>query len=188
MTTRAAMNLTPIGMGGGCHWCTEAVFESLKGVGRVEQGWISSVAPDDSFSEGVIVHFDPAAIRLSDLIEVHLHTHASQSDHSLRARYRSAVYAMDVARLAQADSILNDLAAGFVKPLVTRALPFRDFRPSRGTMTCYYSTDPSRPFCRDYIEPKIRLLRGRFPTLLKTHSAPSEKVLDPALPQEILPP
>jgi len=68
-----------IAMGGGCHWCTEAVFQSLKGVQLVEQGFIASHGNSDKFSEGVIVHFDPHLIPLEVLIEIHLHTHQCTS-------------------------------------------------------------------------------------------------------------
>jgi len=71
-----------IGFGGGCHWCTEAYFQSLKGVEEVEQGWISAVTPNEAFSEAVIVHYDEHVIALNILISIHLHTHASTKNHS----------------------------------------------------------------------------------------------------------
>jgi peptide-methionine (S)-S-oxide reductase len=66
-----------IGFGGGCHWCTESVFKHLKGLVKVRQGYISSVSPFNSFSEAIIVSYNPLEIKLYDLIEVHLNTHAS---------------------------------------------------------------------------------------------------------------
>jgi len=53
-----------IGFGGGCHWCTEAVFQHVEGVEKVEQGWIASVAPHDRLSEAVIVHFNTTKVKL----------------------------------------------------------------------------------------------------------------------------
>ncbi|RDX36878.1 peptide methionine sulfoxide reductase, partial [Kangiella sp. HD9-110m-PIT-SAG07] len=76
--------LTQIGFGGGCHWCTETVFASLIGVVEVEQGWIASDGDADSFSEAVIVTFDPQQIPLKDLVQIHLLTHSSSSDHKFR--------------------------------------------------------------------------------------------------------
>ncbi|RKN29908.1 peptide methionine sulfoxide reductase, partial [Aquimarina sp. AD1] len=81
-----------IGLGGGCHWCTEAVFQSLKGITSVEQGYIKSTGNNNSFSEAVIIVFSPEIISLKDLIEIHLLTHKSTSNHSFREKYRSAIY------------------------------------------------------------------------------------------------
>ena len=154
-----------IAFGGGCHWCTEAVFQSLRGVSEVKQGWIASGGGDEAFSEGVIVRYDPVEIRLIDLIEVHLHTHRSQSSHSMRDRYRSAIYAMDDSQVPEIEGMLALLGESFPRPLVTRVLPFRAFRPSREEITNYYQKNPEKPFCETYIEPKLRLLRDRFPGL-----------------------
>jgi peptide-methionine (S)-S-oxide reductase len=63
-----------IGLGGSCHWCTEAIFQSLKGVPNVSQGWIEPDNDSAGFSEAVIVEFDPEMISLQDLIEIHLHS------------------------------------------------------------------------------------------------------------------
>jgi peptide-methionine (S)-S-oxide reductase len=86
------MELTKIAFGGGCHWCTEAVFQTLIGVEKVEQGWISSIEKNNTFSEAVIVHFNIEKIDLKTLIEVHLLTHKSTSNHSMIKKYRSSIY------------------------------------------------------------------------------------------------
>ena len=81
------MELTKISFGGGCHWCTEAVFQALNGVTKVEQGWVSSTKEDNTFSEAVIVHFNSENINLKTLIEIHLRTHKSTKNHSLSVGY-----------------------------------------------------------------------------------------------------
>ena len=81
-----------IGFGGSCHWCTEAIFQSLIGVETVQQGWISSKPPNETLSEAVLVSFNPNQISIEILIEVHLLTHSCTSEHSMRGKYRSAVY------------------------------------------------------------------------------------------------
>ena len=103
-----------IGFGGGCHWCTEAVFESIKGVQKVEQGFITPEGEEDSFSEAVIVHYDPSQIALKDLIEIHLWTHKSTSEHSMRGKYRSAVYAFDQASERESTMVMV-VAVGMVR-------------------------------------------------------------------------
>ncbi len=151
-----------IGFGGGCHWCTEAVFQSLRGVTRVEQGFIRSDPPADSWSEAVIVHFDPAVIDLPTLIEVHLRTHSATREHALRSKYRSALYAFDDAQRFTAEKTLAALQGEFEERLVTQVLAFQAFQASDARFQNYYATDPERPFCKRHIDPKLDLIRARF--------------------------
>ena len=68
------------------------MFLALRGVELVEQGFVRSDPPFESFSEAVIVSYDSTVICLADLINIHLHTHSSTSQHSMRSKYRSAIY------------------------------------------------------------------------------------------------
>ena len=151
-----------IGFGGGCHWCTEGVFESLLGIAYVNQGWIASSGKNSDFSEAVEVCFDPAVISLADLIEIHLHTHASRSNHSMRGKYRSAIYTYDASQFRQALHILNALRADFDEALITQVYPFENFRQNKTELTDYFYSAPDRPFCQTYIQPKLKLLLARF--------------------------
>ena len=160
------MGLTRIGLGGGCHWCTEAVFTALRGVTRIEQGFIRAPTPDDGWSEAIIAHFDPGTIPLETLIEVHLRTHASTSDHKLRGKYRSAVYTFEKAQSRQVQAALSILQSGFEMPLVTRVLQFCAFRPSPERFQNYHEKNPRGPFCTRYIDPKLDLLRAEYAGLL----------------------
>ena len=101
--------LPSIGFGGGCPWGTDAVFASLRGARAVEQGFIRAHAPDDSFSEAVVVTWAPNEISLAVLIEVHLRTHASTSDHKMRGKYRSAIYTYSDDQARAAGAILDHL-------------------------------------------------------------------------------
>lgn len=151
-----------IGFGGGCHWCTEAVFQSLRGVEKVEQGFIKAGPPHDSFSEAVLVEFDPAIIPLEVLIEVHLVTHASTSEHKMRGKYRSAIYVFDFRQASESQRALKILEQGFDQPLVTQILENREFKLSDQRFQNYYLSNPDRPFCKSYIDPKLKLLTARF--------------------------
>ncbi|MFD2726991.1 peptide-methionine (S)-S-oxide reductase [Hyunsoonleella rubra] len=154
--------INKIAFGGGCHWCTEAVFQSLKGVSKVEQGFVASTGADRSFSEAVIVHFDQAEISLNVLVEVHLHTHKSTSNHSMRPKYRSAIYAFSEAQKLEAISILEIFQSQFQHKLITQILLFDKFKASRKQIQNYYFNNPKKPFCESFINPKLQILLSRF--------------------------
>jgi len=159
------------GFGGGCHWCTEAVFQALRGVRQVRQGFIASDAPHDSFSEAVAVTWDPTEIGFADLIAVHLATHASTSAHKMRGKYRSAVYVHSEADADAARSIMNRLAEETDSAFVTQVLPFGAFKPSDTRFHDYYIRNRNGPFCDSFIEPKLAVLRQRFAALRKPETA-----------------
>lgn len=156
-----------IGLGGGCHWCTEAVFQSLKGVKKVDQGYIAAEEPYHSWSEGIVVHYEDTLVSLHLLIDVHLHTHKSTSNHSRRSAYRSAIYAMDVESGEMAQKILNELQAKFEKPLITKVLQYSKFKASREEMQNYYRKNPDKPFCERYIQPKLDTVSNTFKSQVK---------------------
>ncbi len=153
-----------IALGGGCHWCTEAVFQSLIGVELVEQGWVSSDNGNSSSSEAVIVHFDPDKIPLRAIIHVHVLTHKSTSQHSMRDKYRSAVYFYNDAQRRKVDNILSQLQYDFDNKIITEVLPFVSFKGNEAHFLNYYYKDPQKPFCETYINPKLRLLLKEFST------------------------
>ncbi len=151
-----------MGLGGGCHWCTEAVFQSLRGVIEVDQGYIASQNENSSFSEAVVVHYDSEIIPLKTLIEIHLLTHHSTSDHSFRDVYRSAIYVYDAIDFIFAKAQLKTLQRAFKDTIITKVCYFKKFKKSRIEIRDYYKTDPNRPFCERYISPKLELLRTQF--------------------------
>jgi len=151
-----------IGFGGGCHWCTEAVFRSLRGVDSIQQGFIRSVPPNESDSEAVLLEFDPKIIPPKALLDIHLRTHASTSNHSFRRKYRSAVYVFDDNQAASIQQAMAELQAGFEVPLVTKVLPFSAFTASDERYHCYYEKQPMAEFCVRYIDPKLDLLKSQF--------------------------
>ncbi len=161
------MTTIMIGFGGGCHWCTEAVFQPLVGVLDVRQGFIRSEAPDDGWSEAVEVDFDPAEISLRDLLSVHLTTHASTANHSMRGKYRSAVYLTDAALRQSCTALISRIGDETGTSFITRALMHQGFRASDARFHDYYRSDPDRPFCQTYIEPKLARLRARYSGLLR---------------------
>jgi len=158
--------LNKIGLGGSCHWCTEAIFQSLKGVLEVQQGWISSIEYP-SFSEAVIVIFDECEINLNVLIEIHLRTHSATSSHSMREKYRSAVYCFSEDQTKICTEIIASLQDQFDKTIITKALLFDSFKLNTENYLDYYRKNPEKPFCRNVIDPKLTKLRNQFSTYVK---------------------
>ena len=157
-----------IAFGGGCHWCTEAIFQSLIGVGKVEQGWVSSTLPVATTpSEAVIVHFDASLISLDILTEIHLFTHNATSNHNFREKYRSAVYTFSKPQQLEAQRILEKKQKLFEKPLVTKVYPFGEFRLNDEQYLDYYKSNSEKPFCRVRIEPKLKILLEKFSNYTK---------------------
>lgn len=156
------MNVEEVGLGGSCHWCTEAIFLSLKGVRAVKQGWIASSEDPSRFSEAVLVEFDPQVIPLQKLIAIHLHTHSSTSAHSMRTKYRSAIYCYDAAQQRLATATIQALQQDFTAPLITEVLGFGSFKLNTQEYLNYYYSDPQKPFCRNIVNPKLIQLLKEF--------------------------
>ena len=146
-----------IRFGGSCHWCTEAISQSLKEVIDVQQGWISAIAYP-SFSEDVVVNFDPQYISLKVLIEIHLRTHSSSSTHRMRERYRSSIYTFSEEQFKICSPILDSLRGQFEKPLITQV--YHDsFKLNTENNLNSYRNNPDKSFCKHVIAPKLRKLR-----------------------------
>lgn len=160
--------LSKMAFGGGCHWCTEAVFQALVGVEKVEQGFVASNGENRSFSEAVIVHFNPQIIAWDVLIHVHLLTHKSTSQHAMRKKYRSAVYVCLREEMNKVKSILEKFQNQFNKPIITKVLFFKAFKPSQEAFKNYYLKNPEKPFCKTFIEPKLKVLLQQFPKHVDT--------------------
>lgn len=155
-------HISKIGFGGSCHWCTEAIFQSLKGVHKVEQGWIASQKEKSDFSEAVIVHFNPENISLETLIAVHLHTHSCTSLHSMRSKYRSAIYVFSPQQTMLSQDAIRVLQNEFDKPIITTVEQFYDFKLNQETYLDYYYKNPEKLFCKNIVTPKLRLLLQQF--------------------------
>lgn len=155
------MAIQKIGFGGGCHWCTEAYFQALKGVEKVEQGWANSVTPNEAFSEAVIVHYDSEIIPLKVLIAVHLHTHSSTGMHSFRQKYRSAVYVFDES-VSEYQKLIDENQIDFNEKIITTAIPFGEFKLNIESQLDYFKKNKDGEFCQRYISPKLKKIENEF--------------------------
>lgn len=153
-----------LGFGGSCHWCTEGIFSSVRGVSHVQQGWIGAQSPDEQLSEAILLEFNPEIVDLNTLIALHLHSHSSTRYHSMRDKYRSAVYVFDPEQESAARLAISSLAQDFDESIITQVLYYDRFVLNREELLEYYYSDPERPFCKNYIRPKLKALMERYTT------------------------
>lgn len=157
-----------VSFGGGCHWCTEAIFQSLIGVEQVDQGWVSSFGENNTFSEGVIVHFNPQQIDLKTLVAIHLYTHSCTSVHTLREKYRSAIYTYSEKQADDVRHFIMLMQSEFDQPIITKVMPFNSFKMNKDVYLDYYYKNPDNPFCQNHITPKLKSLMNKYSKVLNT--------------------
>ncbi|WP_325893497.1 peptide-methionine (S)-S-oxide reductase [Grimontia sp. NTOU-MAR1] len=153
-----------LAVSGTCYWCMEAIFNALKGVSDVEQGFL--VTEDSKHVEAVLFRFDEEVISLDEVIRVHLDSHACTSNHSFRESYPSAIYPTNAAHMEKCSKALASAASDYVNPLVTKVVPMVAFYPTPARQQNYFWRNPSKPFCRRVIAPKMEVLKELYPQLL----------------------
>ncbi|KXF79909.1 peptide-methionine (S)-S-oxide reductase [Enterovibrio coralii] len=153
-----------IAVSGTCYWCMEAVFRSLNGVSRVEQGFVKSSS--GQHCEAVFCFVDVSSLSLKDFVGVHLATHASTSNHSGRAKYPSAIYPVSPNDEALVTAALRKCEKAFDEPVITEIRPFVAFYPTKNTQQDYFWRQPEKPFCQRTIFPKLQALALSHPHLL----------------------
>jgi peptide-methionine (S)-S-oxide reductase len=114
------------------------------------------------------VNFDRAIISLASLSEVHLRTHSASGTYSPGGRYRSAIYVLEADQHSEAARTVAQFAKESNATARTMALPLLGFKSSDARYQNYYRTKPDRPFCRRYINPKLKYIRDRYAEITLT--------------------
>ena len=162
-------------LAGGCFWCLEAVFEQLEGVERVASGYTGGKRPNPTYeqvcsgtsghAEAVQVSFDPARISYHDLLEIffafHDPTTLNRQGPDTGPQYRSAIFHHSLEQRATAEQVIAALteAGTFDAPIVTEVTPFTAFYEAEGYHQGYFRRNPSQPYCRAMVAPKVAKLR-----------------------------
>ncbi|WP_281545754.1 peptide-methionine (S)-S-oxide reductase [Grimontia sp. SpTr1] len=157
-----------LAVSGTCYWCMEAIFNALKGVSNVEQGFL--VTEDRKHVEAVLFRINEEEISLEDVIRVHLDSHACTSNHSFRESYPSAIYPTNTGHTAQCTEALENAASDYAKPVVTKVSPMVAFYPTPARQQNYFWRNPAKPFCRRVIAPKMEVLKELYPQLLSQNA------------------
>lgn len=168
-----------ITLAGGCFWCTEAVFEEVRGVARLTSGYANGQvrhAPSyeevcsgtTGCAEVIQLQFDPVQISLRQVLEIFFATHdptqLNRQGNDVGTQYRSGVYYGDPAQGELARALVQELAAEgvFGAPIVTEVEPLAQFWPAEGYHQRYYSSHPQQGYCTYVISPKVQKLRKTF--------------------------
>jgi peptide-methionine (S)-S-oxide reductase len=173
--------------GTGCFWCTEAIFQRLKGVVKVSSGYSGGNIPNPTYEEvctGTTGHaeackvvYDPSVISYDELLEVFWKTHdpttLNRQGNDVGPQYRSVIFYTTDEQKEKAEhykAALNSSGA-FNNPLVTAIEAFKNFYSAEGYHQNYYDANGNQPYCRFVILPKVEKFEKVFHDKLKTAAA-----------------
>lgn len=172
---------------GGCFWCTEAVFQNLKGVIKVTSGYVGGSVKNPSYdqvsigktghAEAIKIEFNPEVITYKDLLNVFFYTHnpttLNQQGADTGTQYRSAIFYFDEGQKNDIDSVMKNLIEEkiFDKEIVTEINPVEEFYTAEEYHQNYFKNNSEKPYCQIVIFPKIEKLKSKFSHLLKDDRA-----------------
>ncbi len=183
---KAEVNVKTITLGGGCFWCTEAVFLEVKGVTEVKSGFSGGKIANPTYREvcsgltkhAEVIHitYNPAEITFSDLVFIHLLTHdpttLNRQGADIGEHYRSVIFYTSEEEKNAAETIINKVQEAYDKPIVTTLEEFQAFYPAEDYHQNYYNQNREQGYCQVVIDPKLNKLRTVFKEYLKTSSEP----------------
>lgn len=169
--------------GSGCFWCTEAVFQQLKGVHSVVSGYSGGQVKDPSYeevcfgttghAEVIQVAYDPKIVSYADLLEVFWKTHdpttLNRQGNDVGTQYRSAVFYHSDEQRKEAEHYKKKLdeSGAFRAPIVTEITRFASFYAAEDYHQNYYQDNPRQGYCSAIIRPKVEKFRKVFHEKLK---------------------
>lgn len=169
--------------GGGCFWCTEAVFQMLKGVSKVESGYAGGTAESPSYeqvsggktghAEVIRVTYDPAVISYDDLLTVFFGSHDPTTPNRQGAdvgeQYRSVILYESDEEKTEAEKKIKEIQESLTDGtrVVTQLVKLGTFFPAESYHQNYYKANTSAPYCQLVIEPKLEKVKKRFAELLQ---------------------
>jgi peptide-methionine (S)-S-oxide reductase len=168
-------------LAGGCFWCTEAVFQEVKGVTKVVSGYTGGKTENPTYNsahfsgsghaEAVQITFDPQIISYAELLRIFYYVHdpttLNRQGHDVGEEYRSAIfYANDEQRKIAEDITKNFAPTLWKDPIVTQITKLGRFWPAESYHQNFYKNDPKQPYCQVIINPKLKKFRKKFKSLL----------------------
>lgn len=182
-TDAQANGLETATLGGGCFWCLEPIFESLRGVVSVKPGYAGGHVANPSYQQvcaGTTGHaevaqivFDPKQVSYSDLLHIFFATHdpttLNRQGADVGEQYRSVILPHTDEQRATAEAVIRELTEQrlYDRPIVTTIEPFTVFYPAENYHEHYFATHPDAPYCAMVIAPKVAKFRKQYADRLK---------------------
>jgi peptide-methionine (S)-S-oxide reductase len=176
-------NTETIVLGGGCFWCTEAVFDRVQGVLDVESGYSNGETVKPSYeqvctgrtghAEVVKLVFDPAQITLREILEiffvVHDPTTPNRQGNDVGTQYRSGIYYVDEAQKQVAEDVIREIEASktYRSPVVTEVAPLANYSAAEAYHQDYFLNNPNQGYCSFVVGPKVEKFQKTFASRLK---------------------
>jgi peptide-methionine (S)-S-oxide reductase len=172
-----------ITLGGGCFWCTEAVFVKVRGVTDVESGYSNGHVQQPSYeavctgttghNEVVKLEYDPAEISLEEILQIffviHDPTTLNRQGNDSGTQYRSGIYYTTPEQKAVADAFVAQLTADkvFGRPIVTEVAPMTNYWPAEDYHQDFFEKNPYQGYCMAVAAPKVEKFRKTFKDRVK---------------------
>jgi len=175
--------LETLTLAGGCFWCTEAVFNRLKGVTSVVPGYAASQVKNPSYeqvcsgrtgaAEAIQLTYDPAVISYDTLLDIFWHLHdpttLNRQGNDVGTQYRSSIYYQndEQKQLALTSKAALEKSGAYKHPVVTEIVPFTNFYPAENYHKDYYDNNRSQGYCMFVIDPKVQKLLQKYRNVVK---------------------
>lgn len=172
-----------ITLGGGCFWCTEAVFAAVKGIDDVESGYSNGHTQRPSYeqvctgatghNEVVKLVFDPLLIGLREILEIffviHDPTTLNHQGNDSGTQYRSGIYFSTPEQQTIAQHLIQEIAQSgiYSQPLVTEVLPLANYWPAEDYHQDFFEKNPHQGYCMAVAAPKVAKFRKTFARLVR---------------------
>lgn len=162
----------------GCFWCTEGIFQRIKGVTKVTSGYSGGIIDNPTYeqvssgntghAEAVQIEFDPTEIAYETILEIFFKTHdpttLNRQGNDIGTQYRSAIFYHneDQKQIAQEVIRTLDETHYFPNPIVTEVTKYTNFYTAENYHQNFYNSNPTYPYCQIIIDPKIKKLLSQF--------------------------
>ncbi len=165
-------------LGGGCFWCTEAIYQMLPGVKSVASGYAGGITENPTYkevcsgktghAEVVQVEFDPQRISYEKILDtfwdVHDPTTLNRQGPDAGTQYRSVIFYANEAQRVAAEKSKAEAQKRFASPIVTEIAPLKKFYKAEGYHQDYFRSNPNQPYCRAIIQPKVEKFEKKLAT------------------------